>query len=541
MSAPDASLPEGDLSPIRAGGPVLRTARRRVPVPARFWVFAAITLAFSVPLVIGLAAVLAPLEAIDVLLVSLFALNTLWVSAAAATAILGTMGADQEKTAPRPASTGPRERTAVLFLICGEDPAAVVRSIEALNADLARDETAGDTDLWLLSDTGPAAAKREEQAIAPLLAAGLLRYRRRVQNLRRKPGNLADWVQEHGHAYQNMLVMDADSGMTAARLKDLRLAMEADPRLGLIQSGISLRPGGSRFTRLQRLSTRLAGPAFIRGLGAWAGQAGNYWGHNALIRVAAFRTAMDLPALRGPAPYGGDFLSHDFIEAAWLVRAGWKVEISPDMRGSFEDGSDRLETFHRRDRRWCQGNLQHIRALLTPGLHPLSRLHLAFGIQSYLSSPIWLIVILLFLLAGMAPGAVPILSGALALLLVPKITAMIGFLRRTRRRSRRRVFLRASMAELLLSTLVSPLVMVRQSLAVCAVILGRDCGWKGPRRLARPASPDGSVECAAGLALVALAALGGETAYQALWLTLICGPLIGAPWLYPWLDRDPAR
>ncbi len=506
-----------------------------------FPAFLAVTLGLSIPLVAGLIAVLAPLEALDLLLVTLFALNTLWVSAAAATALIGLMD-------PRPQDGGappdwhPAERTAVLFLVCGEDPEQIARRVAAMHRDLDRQGALTTTDIWLLSDTSGPAAPVETRALAPLIEAGKVRYRRRAVNIRRKPGNLAEWIEQSGAPYQSMLVMDADSEMTADRLRHMRHRMEHQPRLGLLQSGIALRPEGTRFARLLRLSARLTGPVFIRGVDAWAGSAGNYWGHNALIRLAAFRGAMHLPRLSGPAPYGGDFLSHDFIEAAWLARDGWHVEILPDSRGSSEAGPGSLETFHRRDRRWCQGNLQHLRALFSRGLHARSRIHLASGVQSYLSSPIWLALILLFLTAGMAPGAVPVLSGALALLLVPKLAAILRFRRRTRRPSRRRLFLRAMAVELWLSTLLSPLVMVRQTLSVCAVLAGRDSGWKRPAERRRRPLPQGTIEALAGAALVAVAVLGGDHASQAIWLTLIAGPLLAAPWLAPWLDSEvPAR
>lgn len=535
MTATDAALAPSIAQEGRftAGPPGARAGR--VDAPRLFATFILITLGLSVPLVVGLALVLAPLEALDVLLVSLFALNTLWVAAAAATALIG-MRSERGVGSVPPVGWRPRDRTAVLYLICGEDPHGVVARIAALRADLVRNGTADTTDIWLLSDTTGPARIAEDNAMAPLVAAGVVRFRRRDENLRRKPGNLSDWIERHGSDYTGMLVMDADSAMTASRLSELRFQMERNPRLGLVQSGIGLRPGTTRFARLQRLSTRLTGPVFIRGLEGWSGPAGNYWGHNALIRIEAFREAMHLPALSGPAPYGGDFLSHDFVEAAWLVKAGWQVAIAPATRGSSEDATETLEAFHRRDRRWCQGNLQHIRALFAHRLHPISRIHLAFGVQSYLSAPIWLTLILLFLLAGMAPGAVPVLSGALALLLVPKIAAMVRFARRTTRQSRRTVFLRATGAELFLSTLLSPLVMVRQTLAVIAVLAGQDCGWKRPTPRLPVPLPAGALEAMAGVTLVGVAILGGETAWQALWLTLIAGPLLAAPWLVPWLD-----
>jgi membrane glycosyltransferase len=502
---------------------------------AAFPRFVALTLLMSVPLVVGLGAVLAPLEALDVLLVALFALNALWVSAAAATALIAVAEAEPGKDAV-PVGWIPKERTAVLFLICGEDPVGVVGRIAEMHRGLQRAGQGDTTDIWLLSDTPASKAKQEESAIAELCAAGALHYRRRTVNLGRKPGNIADWIDHFGTSYTSMLVMDADSAMRIDRLSALRYRMERTPQLALLQSGIAFRPGVTRFARLQRLSARLTGPVFIRGLRAWSGRAGNYWGHNALIRIEAFRAVMRLPRLSGPPPYGGEFLSHDFVEAAFLVRNGWRVEIAPETCGSSEDCPEDLETFHRRDRRWSQGNLQHLRPLFGSRLNKVSRIHLASGVQSYLSSPIWLLLILLFVLAGMAPGAVPVLSGALALLLVPKLAALLWFFRRTERPSRRRTFLRATAAELWLSTLLSPIVMVRQTISVIAVILGQDSGWKSTRRRRLPKLPDGAIEALAGMALVIVAVVGGDSAWQALWLTLIAGPLLAGPWLVPWLD-----
>lgn len=500
-------------------------------------IFGILTLGLSLPLIGGLGAVLAPLEPLDMLLVALFALNALWVAAAAATTLLGLRVPDgQPEIENAPPGWHPTERTAVLFLICGEEPVAIASRIAAMDADLRRNDTRDTTDIWLLSDTPEENARDEFCTIKPLIAAGTLKYRRRSRNLRRKPGNIADWIGEFGHDYKSILIMDADSALTARRLSALRYRMERSPRLGLLQSGIALRPASTRFANLLRLSARLTGPVFIRGLSAWSGRTGNYWGHNALLRTDAFKDVMQLPELSGPAPYGGAYLSHDFVEAALLAQYGWHVQITPDTNGSSEIAPETLETFHKRDRRWCQGNLQHLRPLFSRGLRPASRIHLACGVQSYLSSPIWLTLLLLFLLAGMAPGAVPVLSGALALLLVPKIAALIHVRRRTPRGARRRVFLRSACAELMLSTVLSPLVMVRQTISVAAVLLGQDCGWKSPTRKSLPTLPVGLIEAMMGIALVAIAVLGGDNVWQALWLTLVAGPLLAAPWLVPWLN-----
>jgi membrane glycosyltransferase len=292
-------------------------------------------------------------------------------------------------------------------------------------------------------------------------------------------------------------------------------------------------PGRTRFGRNQRLSARLLSPNFGRGMAAWSGESGNYWGHNAIMRVAAFRSAADLPILSGPAPYGGVPLSHDFVEAAWIRRAGWAVVLDPETRGSAEDGPQTLAEFHRRDRRWCQGNLQHLRLIAEPGLAPLSRLHFASGVMGYLAAPIWLALVALI-----ATGAVTV-QGALpfaliaGVLILPKFCALAAWTGRARGWARRRVVLRAGLAEVALSTLAAPLVMVRQTGAVLSVLAGRDCGWKSGR--ARRALPRGLPEAGVGAALVGLVVLSGPIS-SLIWLLPVVLPLLAAPVLGRALD-----
>jgi membrane glycosyltransferase len=241
-----------------------------------------------------------------------------------------------------------------------------------------------------------------------------------------------------------------------------------------------------------------------------------------------------LPHLSGPAPLGGAILSHDFIEAAWIRRAGWTVELCPDLPGSAEDAPQTLSAFFARDRRWCQGNLQHMRLLAEPGLHPISRFHLLTGIFSYLAAPIWL-VLLAFLSSGLISvwGFLPIFAVA-AVLLVPKICALIDALPRAKTGKRRRVMLRAWGYELLLSTLLAPLIMLRQAVFVGAILMGRDCGWKSGDRPRRQ-WPLGWPEAGVGLMLLALALATGTTG--AVWLALVIVPMLSAPLLMPMLDE----
>ncbi len=98
------------------------------------------------------------------------------------------------------------------------------------------------------------------------------------------------------------------------------------------------------------------------------GRTGPFWGHNAMVRVRAFAESCGLPELRGKPPFGGHVMSHDYVEAALLARAGWRVRLDDDLQGSYEEGPQNIIDHAKRDRRWCQGNLQHARLLAAPGL-----------------------------------------------------------------------------------------------------------------------------------------------------------------------------
>ncbi len=459
-------------------------------------------------------------------------LSAAWIGGGAATALIGLLH-PQPKAPPIPPDWQPASSTAILLTLCREAPRPVARHLDGLRHTLDRAGLGTATRIFVLSDTsGSDAIAAEEAALAPLIARDAIRYRRREDNIGRKPGNIDDWLRGHGDGFDFMLVLDADSRMSAPRIRQMIRQLESRPRTGLLQAGIALVPGRSRFGRHQRIAARLLAPGFVRGFAAWTGKTGNYWGHNALIRIAAFRDAQ-VPALSGKPPFGGPILSHDFVEAAWIRRAGWAVEVEPALAGSAEQAPQTLDGFHRRDRRWCQGNLQHLRLLAEPGLHPISRFHLAEGVISYLAAPVWLALV-----AMVASGAVTV-AGALpfaiilGLLLLPKICVLTALFRRARTAGRRGILLRAFWSEVAVSALLAPLVMVRQAGSVASVLAGRDCGWKSGRTR-RAILPIGGAEALAGGAITGLALIAGTA--SAVWLAPLVLPLLGAPLLVRYLD-----
>src|SRR5262249_3693767 len=138
-------------------------------------------------------------------------------------------------------------------------------------------------------------------------------YRHRANNEGRKAGNIGEWVRHFGGAYEQMIVLDADSLMPSDTMVRLVAAMERHPNVGIIQTRPTIVGARTLFARMQQFAGRVYGPPIAYGLAWWFGAEGNYWGHNAVIRVEAFAAGAGLPPLRGPRPFGGTILSHDFV------------------------------------------------------------------------------------------------------------------------------------------------------------------------------------------------------------------------------------
>jgi membrane glycosyltransferase len=215
-----------------------------------------------------------------------------------------------------------------------------------------------------------------------------------------------------------------------------------------------------------------------------------------------------LPLLEGRTPFGGHVLSHDFVEAALMRRGGWKVRMA-DCGGSWEESPPSLIDVAIRDRRWAQGNLQHLKIIGTAGLSFTSRLHLGIGIMSYLSSPLWLLMLGIgFALAVQSHLIRPeyfnhdfqlfpswprfdvelmmaLFWFSMLVLLIPKMLGLIRALLSTRiRRGSGGVIgvIASFVLETLLSALYAPILMLVQSRHVFEVFMGRDSGWKPQRR-----------------------------------------------------------
>lgn len=437
----------------------------------------------------------------DAAMLGLFVLLFAWVAFAFVSAVAGFVltwrARDLEPWRPQPIIFS---RTALLMPTYNEDPGRILSGVQAIYEELEAMGVAELYDIFVLSDT-------RDGAIAQAEATGVLRlrlkldapdrifYRRRALNLDRKAGNVADWVTKFGAGYESMIILDADSLMTGDTIVRLTAAMERDRKVGLIQTLPSIIGASTLFARLQQFAARVYGPVIAQGQAWWSGAEGNYWGHNAIIRTRAFAACAGLPHIKTGKPFGGHIMSHDFVEAALLRRGGWAVRMAPDLTGSFEEAPPSLLDMAVRDRRWCQGNLQHSAVLGAKGLHWVSRLHLARGVLAYLTAPLWLA----FLVVGGvvwfqqrdagqtvdASMAGALFAVTMALLLIPKLLGalLIGRDKALRQASGGSWGLASSVAaEVALSALMAPVFMLMHSRAVIDVLRGRHSGWAAQQR-----------------------------------------------------------
>ena len=392
---PVADCPSGTAPISRVAQPL----GRRGWTGARRWCFAGPVLALPAAGT-WLAAVLTAGESgpmRPVLLGLLFA-NLLFLALTGWPGVLGALVRLARPALPAAAVPNGTSRTAVLFPVYNEDPHAVFTAAETMIQALVEAGTER-TDIFVLSDTrDPATAAEEEAAFARLqrLFGERVRYRRRVQNLRRKAGNIADFCTAWSASYDYMVVLDADSLMGAGTVATLIGLMDANPRTGLIQTVPYAVGRETLFARIQQFAARLYTPLLVEGLAFWQGEDGNYWGHNAIIRIAPFVEHCDLPMLPGREPFGGEILCHDVVEAALMRRGGWQVWLLPSLSESYEALPANMVDFAQRERRWCQGNLQHLGVMPMRGLRLVGRYHLGLGVLTYLSGP------LLVLFAGLA-------------------------------------------------------------------------------------------------------------------------------------------
>ena len=445
------------------------------------------------------------LDAMDFVRAGLILLSTWWLAWGAAGGLLGLTS--RARAPVRAEAEAPiTSRTVILVPVYNEDPVATFARIAAMDASLQATGQGKHFHFAILSDTRKDEIADQEaewflRLLAERRAAGRLFYRRREKNTGKKAGNIEEFIMRSGAAYDFALILDADSLMEGATIVEMVRRMQNEPDLGLLQSLPKVWNAASVFGRAMQFSASFYSPVFARGLAMMQGRSGPFWGHNAMVRVRAFAEACGLPELRGQPPFGGHVLSHDYVEAALLARAGWRVRLDDDLEGSFEEGPENIIDHAKRDRRWCQGNLQHARLIFAPGLLPWSRFVFFQNVFSYIAPLFWLAFIGASILAPLfappldyfpepnwpfpvftgseASKAIGLAIGIFGLLLLPKLLVAADAALTGRARAfggGLRGFV-SMLLEVTLSSITAPIFLMYQTRSVLQVLLGRDGGW----------------------------------------------------------------
>ena len=508
-------MPTQSLSRFNPETAHVRTKHHNNPLMARLFTFGGAGLltaygAYEMYKVVEVGGV-TPLEWA---LLFLFLANFSWIALAFSSGLLGffwlLFAAPKVPDLPEKLE----KRTAVAMPIYNEAPSRVFGAVQAIFEDVQATGLGAHFDWFFLSDTtNPDIWIAEERAFIAMRKRlgpeARIFYRHRPKNHSRKAGNIHDFVTRWGGNYDHMVVLDADSLMTGHSIVTLAAAMEADPDSGIIQTLPLIINRNTLFARVQQFAARIYGPVIASGLSVWSGRDGNYWGHNAIIRVQAFADHCGLPHLKGRPPFGGHILSHDFVEAALIRRAGYAVYMLPVLGGSYEESPPSLIDLSARDRRWCQGNLQHVRVLPAKKLHWASRQHFATGIMGYLASPLWMLqlivgIIIVFQASYIRPEyftsefnlfptwprfdaqrSLELFGLTMTILLMPKFFGLALSLIQTKTRRESGGAIRliiSAFFEILMSALLAPIMMLIQTGHVVHILFGFDTGWDPQRR-----------------------------------------------------------
>jgi membrane glycosyltransferase len=462
------------------------------------------------------------LTGIEIALLVLFVILFGHVAAGFCTAFVGFYVINRGGDSSRITNTiDPREpvslaSTAIVMPVFNEDVSRVFEGLRVVYRSVQETRNLDDFDFFVLSDSNqPNQWIQEEVAWLELCKQvsgfGKIFYRKRRHSINKKAGNVADFLRRWGRRYRYMIVLDADSIMTGKALVQLVALMERNPQVGIIQTAPRIVNGETLFARVQSFASRLYSPLFLAGLNYWQQHEGNYWGHNAVIRVQPFIEHCALPDLPGSEPFGGRILSHDFVEAALMRKAGWSVWLAGDIEGSYEEGPPTLIDSAKRDRRWCQGNLQHAWLLTARGFRPANRFHLLMGIMGYVSSPLWLLFMTLCTVDVFAQVTAPLAVGPIVpqdtwwifgrqvelaaalrlfvltmlLLFMPKLASVFVALGRPEEVERfggKRRLVVSAILETFISALLAPINMLFNSKFVLFTLLGQGVSWVTQRR-----------------------------------------------------------
>lgn len=460
---------------------------------------------------------------IEMGLLVLFCVLYAWIAVGFWTAVLGFVlrlsGGDRHSLVKRHGGEAldrtPLARTAIVMPVYHEPVHWTLSGLKAIYQDLERSGSIEHFEFYILSDSRDPNVWLEEQAAwhglcRELGAEGRMFYRRRRVNLNFKSGNVADFLRRWGRRYQYMVVLDADSLLGAGTITKMVHLMQREPGVGILQTAPSIINGRSVFARVQQFANRMYSRLFATGLAAIQMGDAAFWGHNAIIRTEPFMRYCGLRKLPGKGLFRGPIMSHDFVEAAYMGRAGYEVWLEPELGQSYEESPPTLADELARDNRWSRGNLQHLWILLFQRrLRLAHRMAMLNGVMAYLSSPLWLGFLILTTIeaarmtlapinyfpeghAGLFPlwpewhpdWALGLALSTMALLFIPKFLAVAdAAIHGLARQFGGSLVMTASLLiEIVLSVLLAPIRMMAHSKSVLSALLNIKLSWAGQNR-----------------------------------------------------------
>jgi membrane glycosyltransferase len=500
-NAPEALAAQtGDLTPTATQGLAALARRRRI--------FSVLCLLTLVSMGTWLGTILAAdgFDVLDWVMLAAFLITAPWFvigfwNSAIGFAILQFARDPNEIILPPAVKAGDNDpifaRVAILVTVRNEDPKRAFRRLRTVKTSLDATGFGDQFDYFVLSDSSRADVIAAEGAAfeawrAEFSDPSRLVYRRREDNAGFKAGNLRNFCERWGKNYELMVPLDADSLMTGAAIVRLVRIMQANPRLGILQSLVVGMPSPSFFARTFQFGMRHGMRSFTSGSSWWHADCGPFWGHNAAVRIAPFTDYCRLPELSGRPPFGGPIMSHDQIEAVLMRRAGFEVRVLTEEGGSYEENPPALPDFARRDLRWCQGNLQYLKLVGLPALFPTSRMQIAMAIQMFLVSP----AIILFLICAAiaaalfppgapfpAASAIVFYSTFVAMYFSPKLFGIAdALIHMPQRYGGVGRILAGALVETIFTFLLLPISIFNQTLFMGGLLLGRNMGWEAQQR-----------------------------------------------------------
>ena len=404
--------------------------------------------------------------------------------------------------------------TAITIPICNEDVREVFARLRSIYKSIQSTGEIRRFRFFILSDTTkPEILLEEEEGwfkiCQELRGEGTIFYRRRKVRIRHKNGNIVDFCKRWGRQFKYMLLLDADSLMEGPLVIKLLKIMESRPDIGILQTVPRGIMQNSLFGRIQQFASHTYLEIYIAGLHYLQLGDAAFWGHNAMIRIEPYMKYCKLPDLKGLFSFGGKILSHDFVEAALMRRAGLGIWLLNKSYGSFEEPPFSLSEELRRDKRWCKGNMQHLKLIFMRKIRMAHRVLFMNGIMFYLSSFLWFLLLVLVaaelvLQTFIPPDYFPfgkslfprwpeqhhLLSGVILaftfiLLITPKVLGFLNLVLQGNLKYRfgggGKLFL-STFLEGIFSICLAPLKMLSHTKYVIMSFLGTDIRWRAEKR-----------------------------------------------------------